>query len=59
MEDIALLVLSLYVVAQGAGFATKYSEKVAEGFRVPRYLVGFFCGVVYLNFARDIYCCFL
>lgn len=42
MEDIALLVLSLYVVAQGAGFATKYSEKVAEGFRVPRYLVGFF-----------------
>ena len=42
MENIALLILSLYVVAQGAGFATKYSEKVAEGFRVPRYLVGFF-----------------
>lgn len=42
MENIALLILSLYVVAQGAGFATKYSEKVAEGFHVPRYLVGFF-----------------
>ncbi len=42
MENFALLVISLYVVAQGAGFATKYSERVAEGMRMPRYLVGFF-----------------
>lgn len=42
MEHLALLLISLYVVAQAAGFATKYSERVAEGFRIPRYMVGFF-----------------
>lgn len=42
MEHFALLSISLYVVAQAAGFATKYSEKVAEGLHIPRYMVGFF-----------------
>ncbi len=41
MEHFALLILSLYVVAQAAGFATKYAEKVAEGLHIPRYIVGF------------------
>ncbi len=42
MENLLLLGLSLYVVAQGAGLATKYAEKVGEGMHLPRYVVGFF-----------------
>ena len=42
MEHLALLFIALYVVAQAAGFSTKYSEKVAEGLHIPRYMVGFF-----------------
>jgi len=41
MEAFALLLLSLFVVTQAAGIATKYSEKLAEGMHFSRYLVGF------------------
>lgn len=41
MESILLLLLSLAAVIQGASIATKYAEKVAEGFHMSRYIVGF------------------
>lgn len=41
MENVFLLALSLFVVIQAAGFATHYSERIAEGFHLSRYIVGF------------------
>ncbi|NCU30758.1 sodium:calcium antiporter [Candidatus Saccharibacteria bacterium] len=41
MTAITILALSLFAVIQAAAFATKYSEKVAESFRLSRYVVGF------------------
>lgn len=41
MAAFIILTLSLLAVIQGAAFATKYSEKVAESFHLSRYVVGF------------------
>ena len=41
MEQLLLLLLSLFVVTQAAGIATRFSEKLAEGMHFSRYLVGF------------------
>lgn len=41
MEHFLLLAVSLFAVIHGAQFATHYAEKVAEGFRLSRYVVGF------------------
>lgn len=41
MEALTLLLLSIFVVIQAAGIATKYSEKLAEAMHFSRYLVGF------------------
>lgn len=41
MTSFIILALSLLAVIQGAAFATKYSEKVAESFHLSRYVVGF------------------
>lgn len=41
MESFFLLILSLFVVIQGASLATRYSEKVAESYHLSHYLVGF------------------
>lgn len=41
MVAFTILTLSLFAVIQGAAFATKYSEKVAESFHLSRYVVGF------------------
>ncbi len=41
MTAFLILTLSLFAVVQGAAFATKYSEKVAESFHLSRYVVGF------------------
>lgn len=41
MEDALLLGLALFAVIQGAQIASHYSEKIAEGFHLSRYIVGF------------------
>ena len=41
MEHFLLLAIALYAVIQGAQLATHYSEKLAEGFHLSRYIVGF------------------
>ena len=41
MQYVLLLLLSLFAVIQGANLSTKYAEKVAESFRVSKYIVGF------------------
>lgn len=42
MDKILLLLISIWVVIQGAQLSTKYAEKLAEGFHLSRYVVGFF-----------------
>ena len=41
MQTILVLLLSLFAVVQGASLSTKYAEKLAEGFKLSRYMVGF------------------
>ncbi len=41
MITLVILIIALIVLAQGAGLATQYAEKIAEGFKVSRYMVGF------------------
>ena len=41
MEYLLLLVLSLFAVVQGASFSTRFSERLAEGFHLSKYIVGF------------------
>ena len=41
MQYVLLLLLSLFAVIQGANLSTKYAEKVAESFRMSKYIVGF------------------
>ena len=41
MEHLLLLAIALFAVIHGAQFATHYSEKIAEGFHLSRYFVGF------------------
>lgn len=41
MSDFLLLLLALAVVVQGASLSTKYAERIAEGFHMSKYLVGF------------------
>lgn len=41
MQAILVLALSLFAIIQGASLSTKYAEKLAEGFKLSRYMVGF------------------
>ena len=41
MQHILLLLLALFAVIQGANLSTRYAEKVAESFRMSKYVVGF------------------
>lgn len=41
MEQFLILILSLFAVIQGAKLSAKYAEKLAEGFKLSRYVVGF------------------
>ncbi len=41
MEQILILALALFAVIEGANLSTKYAEKLAEGFKLSRYVVGF------------------
>lgn len=41
MYDFLLLIISLAVVVQGASLSSRYAERIAESFKLSRYLVGF------------------
>lgn len=41
MQHVLLLALSLFAVIQGASLSTHFSERLAEGFRLSKYIVGF------------------
>lgn len=41
MNSLILLVVALLILAQGANLSTKYAEKIAEGFKMSRYVIGF------------------
>lgn len=41
MHDFLLLILSLAVVVHAASLSSRYAEKIAEGFHMSRYVVGF------------------
>lgn len=41
LNNIFIFILSLFLVIKGATLATKYSEKIASGFKLSKYVVGF------------------
>jgi len=41
IENLLVLIASLFLVVEGATFATRYSAKLAESFRLSKYIVGF------------------
>ena len=41
IENLLILIFSLFLVVKGATLATKYSAKLAENFHVSRYIIGF------------------
>lgn len=41
MDQALILAISLFTVIQGASLSTKYAEKLAEGLKMSRYVVGF------------------
>lgn len=41
LQNFILLIISLFLLIQGATLATRYATKVAESFRLSKYIVGF------------------